>query len=112
MTRFQSYLPDDNMPRRLLQQGPVGCYGGEQRLPGAFTHSGPRVHTQLSQLGIQAKPQAVEGGGRVEGPVQGLSLLLGLLLQSRLLPLQLLYDGFSSLEEVVRNVPLGVKRRS
>lgn len=89
------------MPRWLLQQGPMGSDGGEQCLPSTFAHSGPRVHTQLAQLGVEAQPQAVEGRGRVEGPVQGLSSLQGLLLQSRLLPLQLLRDGFAPLEEVV-----------
>lgn len=103
------YLPDHNMPRRLLQEGPVGSDGGEQRLPGTFTDSGPWVNTQLAQLGIQTQPQAVEGRGRVEGPVEGLAFLLSLLLQSYLLPLQLLDDGLASLEEVVGNVPLWVR---
>lgn len=99
------------MPRRLLQQGPVSSNGGEQRLPGTFTHSGPWVNTQLAQLGVQAEPQAVEGRGWVEGSVEGLAFLLSLLLQSRLLPLQLLDDGLASLEEVVRNVPLWVRMK-
>lgn len=89
------------MPRWLLQQGPVGSDGGKQRLPGAFAHSGSWVDTQLAQLGVEAQPQAVEGRGWVEWPVQGLSALLGLLLESFLLSLQLLCDGFASLEEVV-----------
>lgn len=89
----------------------MGSDGGEQCLPSTFTHSRPWIYTQLAQLGVQAQPQAIEGRGRVEGPVQGLSLLLGLLLQSLLLPLQLLCDGIAPLEEVVRNVPLWVKRK-
>lgn len=84
--------------------------GGEQRLPGALPHSGPRVDTQLAQLGVQTQPQAIKRRGRVERPVQGLSFLLGLLLLSLLLPLQFLRDGLTSLEEVVRNVPLWVKK--
>jgi len=89
------------MPSRLLQQGSVSSDGGEQCLPGAFTHGGARVDAQLAQLGVQAQPQAVKGRGRVERPVEGFPFLLGLLLQSFLLSLQLLDDGFTSLEEVV-----------
>lgn len=100
------YLPDDDVPGGLLQQGPVGRDGGEHGLPGAFPHRGPRVDAQLPQLGVQTQPQAVEGRGRVEGPVEGLSFLPGLFLQSRLLPLQLLRDRLPPLEEVVRDVPL------
>lgn len=99
------------MPCLLLQQSPVGSNGGEQCLPGAFPHSRPWVDAQLAQLGIQAQPQAVEGRGGVKRPVQGLSPLLGLFLQSFFFPPQLLCDGFSPLEEVVRNVPLWVKQR-
>lgn len=102
------YLPDYNMPRWLLQQGPVGSDGGKQCLPCAFSHSRPWVNTQLAQLGVQAQPQAVKGRGRVERPVKSLPFFLGLLLQSFLLPLQLLCDGFASLEEVVWNIPLWV----
>lgn len=104
-------LPDHDVPRRLLQQGAVGSDGWEQCLSRAFAHSRPRVHAQLAQLGIQAQPQAVEGRGGVERPVQGFSLLLSLLLQSFLLPLQLLGDGLASLEEVVGNVPLWTENR-
>ena len=104
------YLPDHNMPCGLLQQGSVGSDGGEQRLPSTFAHSGPWVDTQLAQLGVEAQPQAIKGRGRVEWSVQSLSFLLGLLLQSFLFPLQLLCDGFAPLEEVVRNVPLWVKK--
>lgn len=103
------YLPDHNVPRLLLQQGPVGSNGGEQCLPGTFTHSRPWVDTQFAQLGVQAQPQAVKGRGGVEWPVKGLSILLSLFLQSFLFPLQLLRDGFAPLEEVVRNVPLWEK---
>lgn len=42
------YLPDNNVPCWLLQQGPVSSNGGEQRLPGAFSNSWPWVDTQLS----------------------------------------------------------------
>ncbi len=86
----------------------MGGDGGKQCLPGTFTHSGPWVNTQLTQLGVEAQPQAIKGRRRVEWPVQGLSFLLGLLLQSLLLPLQLLRDGLAPLEEVVGNVPLWV----
>lgn len=106
----KTHLPDHNVPRGLLQQRPVGGDGGEQRLAGALTHGGPRVDAELAQLGVEAQPQAVEGGGGVEGPVQGLPSLLGLLLQRLLLPLQLLRDGVAPLEEVVWNVPLRVKK--
>lgn len=88
----------------------MGSNGGEQCLPSTFTHSRPWVNTQLAQLGVEAQPQAIKGRGGVEWPVQGLSTLLGLFLQSFFLPLQLLCDGFAPLEEVVRNVPLWVKR--
>lgn len=79
----------------------MGADGGEERLPGAFSDGGPRVHAQLPQLGVQAQPQAVEGRGRVERAVQGLAPLPRLLLQRRLLPVQLLLDGISPLVEVV-----------
>lgn len=79
----------------------MSSYGGEQRLSGTFAHRGPRVDAQLAQLGVQAQPKAVERRSGVEGPVEGFSFLLGLLLLSFLLPLQLLGDGFASLEEVV-----------
>lgn len=105
------YLPDHNMPRWLLQQGPVGSDGGEQCLPSAFTHGRPWVDTQLAQFGIQAEPQAIKRRGRVKRPVEGLSFLLGLLLQSFLLPFQLLCNGFASLEEVVWNVPLWMMKK-
>lgn len=79
----------------------MGRDGGKQCLPCTFTHSRPRVNAQLAQLGIQAQPQAVERGSRVEGPVQGLSFLLGLFLQRFFFSFQLLRDCFSSLEEIV-----------
>ena len=100
------YLPDHDVPGGLLQQGPVCSDGGEHGLSSALPHGWPRVHAQLPQPGVQTQPQAVKGRGRVEGPVQGLSPLLGLLLQRGLLPLQLLGDGLAPLEEVVRDVPL------
>lgn len=65
----------------------MGSDGGEHGLTGALPDGGPGVHTQLAQLGVQTQPQAVERRGRVEGPVQGLTLLLSLLLQRGLLPL-------------------------
>lgn len=68
------------MPGWLLQKGPVGSDGGEQCLPCTFTYGRPWVDAQLAKLSVQAQPQAVEGGSRVEGPVQGFSFLLSLLL--------------------------------
>lgn len=59
----------------------MGSDGGEQRLSGTFTHSGPWVNAQLAQLGVQAQPQAVKGWGGVERPVEGLASFLSLLLQ-------------------------------
>ena len=94
------------MPGGLLKQRAVRRDGGEQRLAGALAHGGPQVHAQLAQLGVQTQPQAVEGRRRVEGPVEGLAALPGLLLHRRLLPLQVQGDGLPPLEEVVRDVPL------
>lgn len=101
-----THLPHHDVPGGLLQQRAVGIDGGEECLAGALANSRPWVHTQLAQLGVEAEPQAVEGGRRVEGPVEWLALLLGLLLQKGLLPLQLVGDGLAPLEEVVRDVPL------
>ena len=100
------YLPDNDVPGGLLQECTVGGDGGEQGLAGALADGGPRVHAHLAQLGVETEPEAVEGRRRVEGPVERLALLQGLFLQHDLLPLQLVRDGLSPLEEVVRDVPL------
>lgn len=106
-----THLPHHDVPGGLLQQCAVGVDGGEECLAGALAYCRPRVHAQLTQLGVEAEPEAVERRCRVEGSVEGLALLQGLLLQQGLLPLQLVCDGLAPLEEVVRDVPLQGNRK-
>lgn len=55
------YLPEHCIPRDILQKRAMSIDGGEQRLSRTFSDRGPRINTQLTELGIQTHPLSVRG---------------------------------------------------
>ena len=58
---WRFYLPNDGLPRVLMQQVPVSGHGAEESLAGGFPHGRPVVDAQVAQFSVEAHPQFVEG---------------------------------------------------